>query len=495
MTFDVVVVGAGHNGLALAALLRRAGLTVAVVERSASTGGLATTVEPFPGHLHNPHANYLSYQDVMPAGLELPGLRTVVPETQHGVAFADGRPGVVLHRPDLADRTHRGLSALSRTDADTYREIKARADTLTPAVRTVLHQPPTRESLGTHAATVTATFGGLVGPLGGGTASAVIDDLFTTPDLRLLLRLLTIELGGALDEPGGDLSFLGFTLWMIGRRAMPLDGMRSYSAALTEAATAAGAHVHLSTGAESLLFDGDRVTGVRSTGGERIHARHAVVSTLTLEQTFTGLLPDKRLSVADRLALDSFQRAPTTTIVSQAYALTTPPRYRSARHQPDLDRCHQTFIGYESTDDITEHTQDLDAGLLPRPRGAVRVNSLWDSLQAPTDSHIGAADTHFPDPATMAAEDWKQVASTFPEALLEVWQTAAPGLKATATTFSGPGDNDRKMLTRLGKSQYRTAIPGLYLAGTATYPGGGVHAACAANAAGVIVEDIQHQLT
>ncbi|MGZ4110777.1 MAG: FAD-dependent oxidoreductase, partial [Actinomycetota bacterium] len=47
---DVVVVGGGHNGLACAAYLGRAGLDVLVLERREVLGGAAATEEPWPGY-------------------------------------------------------------------------------------------------------------------------------------------------------------------------------------------------------------------------------------------------------------------------------------------------------------------------------------------------------------------------------------------------------------------------------------------------------------
>src|SRR5262245_30086195 len=48
--YDAIVIGAGHNGLAAAALLQRAGKTVLVLEKNPYSGGMASTVEVFPGY-------------------------------------------------------------------------------------------------------------------------------------------------------------------------------------------------------------------------------------------------------------------------------------------------------------------------------------------------------------------------------------------------------------------------------------------------------------
>ncbi|MHB1787326.1 MAG: FAD-dependent oxidoreductase, partial [Acidimicrobiales bacterium] len=85
--YDVVIIGAGHNGLTLGAYLARAGLEVLVLERRHEEGGgLCTEELTLPGFLHNVHANYHTFVDMAPPVADLDvrghGVQYVRPEGQ-----------------------------------------------------------------------------------------------------------------------------------------------------------------------------------------------------------------------------------------------------------------------------------------------------------------------------------------------------------------------------------------------------------------------------
>jgi phytoene dehydrogenase-like protein len=91
--WDVIIVGAGHNGLACATYLARAGQRVLVLESRARVGGACTIEEPFPGVRMSPCA-YLAglLHPLVVEELELPrrGFRWTPAVNGLFVPFLDG---------------------------------------------------------------------------------------------------------------------------------------------------------------------------------------------------------------------------------------------------------------------------------------------------------------------------------------------------------------------------------------------------------------------
>jgi len=124
-TFDGVIVGAGHNGLTLAAYMARSGFKVGVFERNPWVGGGCTTEEPIlPGFRCNLHSNfYIGFsQNPLMRDLELArfGFSTIAPPVQHGVTLRDGT-ALTIHT-DIA-KTCASIARFSRRDADAFRDL------------------------------------------------------------------------------------------------------------------------------------------------------------------------------------------------------------------------------------------------------------------------------------------------------------------------------------------------------------------------------------
>lgn len=499
-TADVIVIGAGHNGLTVAAYLRRAGLSVIVLEAAAHAGGNATTIEPLlPGFRHNPHANYLTFCDVMPLtddlALKRYGLRLEFPDAQLGFAFSDGRPPVILHRHDLIERTSANLAVYSRQDAMTYAELKRRSRKLGSVIRQGMYAPPSEEWFVTHRRAVEQAFGDMftASTLGRGAARRLIDDLFRSPEARMLLYQLAIECGVGLNEAGSDLAFLGYVIWIAGRWRLPVGGMQRLSDAIANGAQSRGADLRLGIRVDQIIVANGVAIGVRTADGGVVTAAKAVIAAMPIMELADKLIERHLLSGREQADLTAFEREQGGTVATTMYCLREPPRYTSARHDADIDRCFKTIIGHESPEEILSYLDEIQAGLLPRPAGAVRLNSLWDPSQARAGRHVAGVDSMFPPTSRLTPDQWTQVEAAFPDAFYNRWAAYARNLTSAsvlAMRCDATARFERRMMMRMGPAQYRTSIGGLYVCGPGTYPGGGVHGACGYNAYGVIVRDL-----
>src|SRR3981081_477014 len=138
---DVVIIGAGHNGLTCAAYLAMAGLRVKVVERRKLVGGAAVTEEFYPGFRNSVAAYTVSLLN--------PQIMADLKLGDHGLRIVERRAQNFLPSPDGSylltgeGRTRESLAKLSERDADRLdafsRELEEIADVLRAFV---LRAPP-----------------------------------------------------------------------------------------------------------------------------------------------------------------------------------------------------------------------------------------------------------------------------------------------------------------------------------------------------------------
>ncbi|MGH6886377.1 MAG: phytoene desaturase family protein, partial [Geminicoccales bacterium] len=115
-SFDVVVIGAGHNGLTAAAYLGKAGLRTLVLERREVVGGAAVTEEFHPGFRNSVAAytvSLLNPKVIRDLDLHGHGLKIVERELSNFLPTADGRFLSIG-----GGRTKQEVAKFSRKDAD-----------------------------------------------------------------------------------------------------------------------------------------------------------------------------------------------------------------------------------------------------------------------------------------------------------------------------------------------------------------------------------------
>ena len=136
--YDVVIIGAGHNGLTCAAYLAMAGLRVKVLERRKVVGGAAVTEEFAPGFRNSVAAytvSLLNPKVIADLALHDHGLKIVQRRAQNFLPSPDGR-----YLLTGEGRTQQSIAQLSNADVENYAAFTAELESIadeepTPATR------------------------------------------------------------------------------------------------------------------------------------------------------------------------------------------------------------------------------------------------------------------------------------------------------------------------------------------------------------------------
>jgi phytoene dehydrogenase-like protein len=516
-TYDAVIIGGGHNGLCTAAYLARAGLKVGVFERRhEEAGGVHTEEATEPGFWHNLHAQYMEFIDYMPFyyDFDLPrfGARVIRPEAQVGIAFADGRPPLIIYTPDLEERTYASIARFSKHDAEVFNEIRRKvmdndqylaALLYTPAPDEARNEPPFP-----YAGKLFELWMGLGFKPGEFQKSpkVLIDELFESTELRAVLYRQCIEWGSNL-HMGNGLGFVVSVIWFCGIHHMSVGGTHTLGHAMASAALNEGVDLRYNHQVDAILVKNGRATGVRLDDGREIEAP-IVASNADPRTTFMELLGWDNLSPFRKERLSNWRFGPEHVLGTPSFALHAAPDYKSAKHDPDINRCFYTIVGYENHEEMSEYILQAYGGRIPQTPGAgTWVNTLWDPSQAPPGKHAMNGWFFFPKASCLSPQEWDEVRATYNNRFLDLWVKYAPNMtreNVIANKLYVPFDIEKKIgmpegdfshgrpgYIALGVPRvhpYRTEIEGLYMCG-ASAGGGGVSAAPGYNAFKVIAQD------
>lgn len=526
-TYDAVIVGGGSQGLCLAAYLQRSGMQVAIFERRHEEGGPVWSWESIaPGFVHN-HAQLMSFLRWMPFyhdfEFEKLGFRSVYPEVQAGIAFSDGRPPIVMYGVDVNreenfERTRKSIAVYSKHDADTFVDLRQKALALEPALLQWWYNPPAMPSesdpdpLNTFGLQLMHVFG-LPSHYARGSAKDLIDGLFESPEMRTLLYKMAPEWTCPLETQGLG-AFAMLAIWglsLIWR--LCVGGTHTLAHAMAMAAVREGVHFHEASEVKKILIEGGAAVGVRLADGTEVRARKLVASNADTRQALLNLVGEENLSPLWVKRAKAFKYGNTCVVGYSFFALHEAPNYKSARHNPDMNRAFYTVAGFDTPEEVVQQMRDIEAGKLPGVRGlAVCVNSLFDTSYAPPGKHSMLSALFFPPASSHTREQWREIKATYNDLVLKRLQRWAPNMtwsNVIADKFTTPLDFQDECRLMEGDfcngsvrpdqlahnrpfpeaAQYRTEIKNLYLCGPGQHPLGSVSCGPGYNAFKAIADD------
>jgi phytoene dehydrogenase-like protein len=529
---DAVIVGGGHNGLVCAAYLAKAGMKVVVLERRGVVGGAAVTEEFYPG-FRNSVASYtvslLNPKVIRDLELAKHGLRIVERHLSNFLPLDDGR-----YLKVGAGRTAQEVAKFSVRDAEQLDAYAQRLEAVAEVLRdVVLETPPNLKQGGWIAALPELAKGGRL-------ANRV--RRLDIEGQRELLDVFAMSCGDYLDRwfesepikaaygfdgivgnfaspytPGSAYVLLHHNFGEVnGKKGVwghAIGGMGAITQAMAKAAEAHGVEIRTGCAVREILVERGRATGAVTAEGKTFRGA-TVVSNLNPKLLYLDLMDPATLPAEFRRRIASWRCASGTfrmnVALSELPAFSCLPGRSVAEHHtagiimaPSLSYMEDAFV---------DARRD---GWSRRPIVEMLIPSTLDDTLAPPGRHVASLFCQHVAPQLPHGASWDDHRETVADLMIETVNRYAPNFKAAVIgrqimspldlertfgliggdIFHGALDLNQIFSARpmLGHADYRGPLPGLYMCGSGTHPGGGVTGAPGHNAAREILSDFKRR--
>ena len=495
---DVVVIGAGHNGLIAASYLARAGRRVVLLEARDSVGGCSSTVG-FGGSLVNicncDHITFRTTPVMEELRLAEHGLEYLeVEPNQVNIPWDGGAAWPIMHS---VEQTLEGLALTHPHQVDAYRRY---AKAAIPVARLVLDAAaagPERHRL---VSTVLSKGGAGARRLLGWSRMSAADVMrqFFDDEAVYAPALATgpVVWGLSPELPGTGLGALTYAFRHVAAVGRPRGGSGMLAASLARSFASFGGDLRTSTAASAIVIENGRVRGVRTANGETIDTR-IVVSAADPRRTILDWLenpPAGAGPMIERWRTQGHQQGYESKIDGIIDEI---PRYKQVDRDifdriganpdvastmivPSVAAMHRAFL-------------DIPSGrIADRPIFFANIPSALDPTMAPNGGHVFSLEALFtpyalaggwpnsPEPRRWL-DRYSDLLENRPLDAMSTWRAMTPDVyesdfhmpEGHATSFAGG-----PLAALRGKPRelvrYETDIPGLYLCGAATFPGAGI---------------------
>ncbi|HEY5691346.1 MAG TPA: NAD(P)/FAD-dependent oxidoreductase [Cyclobacteriaceae bacterium] len=495
--YDIIVIGGGHNGLTTATLLAKAGKKVVLVEKRNVLGGIAAGEEFHPGYsttglLHDTSGVRTSV--IKQLQLEKYGLKI---EAQRSDVTLLSKEGKSITIKANVDETAEAISQFSKHDGEAYKSYQDFLKKVSKVINDLMDNPPPDidvENLTLPNLIVLAKKGMLLKGLGNKTMMELLkvapmcvadflNEKFETGFLKS--GLAAPALYGSYAGPWSAYSTINLLLWECASRNNVIGGPQALIEALTKAAEEAGVEIRTSAAVEKIVLDEQGgISGVKLKGGEEI-AASVVAASCTPKETFLNLFDTFEIEYELDHWIEKVRSRGTTAKVNLAVNKLVQLNGLSvayARTGNTFDEMEKAFDPVKYGEVTNNPFIDIHIPTLTNPSLAPQGHSVVSVLVHQVPHHLKGG---------WSAEAKKKLG----EDVMRVLETYSPGLSASLVSMEvlSPADlEDRYTLTEghiyhgehfvdqlitrpiPSCSRYATPIPGLYLCGSGSHPGGGI---------------------
>ncbi|MBD2775331.1 beta-carotene ketolase CrtO [Iningainema tapete] len=535
--YDVVIIGAGHNGLVCAGYLLKAGYSVLLLEGRSVPGGGATTEELMPkeapGFKFNPCAiNHLFIF-----------LGSVIQELElykYGLEYLECDPVAFCPHPDgkyflahkSVEKTCAEIARYSDRDAEKYAEYIEFWQRFIKAVKPFFNASP--KSI----ADIAGSYGlkhlqDLFSILGGANTtldlirtllSSPIDNIneyFDSEFVKAPLARLSAELSSPPSQKAMSFGAMMMAMRHNPGMARPRGGTGALSEALVKMVKSEGGVILTDQKVEKVLVDDGKAVGVRVAGGKEYRAKKGVISSLDAKRLFLQLIDASDVDSADANLRERLERRiinNNETILKIDCALSEPLRFEHHQHKDEY--LIGSILIADSMNHVEQAHSEITLGKIPdqNPSMYVVMPTGLDPTMAPPGKHTLWIEFFAPyqiagaEGTGLKGTGWTdELKNKVADRVLNKLAEYSPNLKHSiiARHVESPAELAERLGTYKGNyyhidmtleqmlcfrplpelANYKTPIENLYLTGAGTHPGGSISGLPGRNCARVFLHE------
>jgi phytoene dehydrogenase-like protein len=508
---QVIVVGAGHNGLVASILLARAGLEVTVLEERSIVGGASRTEYPFKrapklGSSTGAYLLGLMPPELMAQlGLDVPLLR----RDPHYFLPTTGR-GYLLFGSDHGDLHRQFLDFFSEADWTANQRLSNELSQIREDLAPSWLLPPLSLEETAERFVRQPLRDGFI-DLCRGSAREFLERFGFKSDLLKAMYAVTDAfsgLDGGYDTPGTGMNLLVHNMCRLpgsdGTWMLVKGGMGTVTAGLAERAQAAGVRIRTGARVDSVLVEAGAISGVALAGGEQLRSEVVLCNAdpfAAVKLLPHGALPFEYLQQIEKLRSDG-------STLKVNLCLEAFPKFSClpAGRSPGGATIHLLPDEESVLSDLERAYRQMKSGRLPEFPAIEWYNHTGadDSLRDEQGRHSSALFVQWV-PYSLAKSSWPEEEDRYVRHLLSICDRFAPGTSDSVRevfTLTPPKIEKHFGISRghihhvdnkFGFDQrapYESPIQGFYLCGAGCHPAGSVIGAAGHNAAQSVLRDL-----